>query len=165
MDIKIIAAMDADRAIGRKNRLPWKLPSDLRHFQRTTLNKVIVMGYTTFESLPGVLPDREHWVLSNKTRSLPDGVALFHSIDEVIAQATERGLGELMVVGGAKVYEQFLPLASELILTQIETEVEDADTYFPEWGGLGFNIHQCLTGKRQEKDEYNFEFEYWVKRK
>ena len=165
MDIKIIAAMDADRAIGRKNRLPWRLPSDLRHFKRTTLNKVIVMGHTTFESLPGVLPDREHWVLSSKTRSLPDGVVLFRSIDELIAKANDRGLDELMVVGGAKVYEQFLPLASELILTQIETEVEGADTYFPDWDGLGFTVKQCLVGKRQEKDEHNFEFEYWVKSK
>tara|TARA_R110001583_G_scaffold162327_3_gene314498 strand:- start:1397 stop:1891 length:495 start_codon:yes stop_codon:yes gene_type:complete len=164
MDIKIIAAMDADRAIGKKNRLPWKLPSDLRHFKRTTLNKVIVMGYTTFESLPGVLPEREHWVLSKKERDLPEGVKLFHSIDDVLAEANKRELDELMVVGGAKVYEQFLPIANQLILTQIETEVEGADTYFPDWAGLGFSLKQCLTGVRQEADEHNFEFEFWQKK-
>ena len=103
-------------------------------------------------------------MLSRQERSLPDGVKLFHSIDEVLDKAKEMGLEELMIVGGAKVYEQFLPLATELILTQVETEVDAPDTYFPDWGRMGFTVDKCLSGVRQEKDEHNFEFEYWVKK-
>jgi len=155
--------MDADRAIGKGNRLPWKLPSDLQHFKRMTLNKVIVMGHTTFKSLPGILPEREHWVLSTQPRTLPEGVALFSSIGDLMAEAKRRGLDEIWVVGGSEVYLQFLPMADEMVLTQVEAEIDGADTYFPDWTGMGFKMDKMLVGVRQEKDEYRFEFEYWSK--
>jgi len=163
MKIKMIAAMDANQAIGNKNRLPWRLPSDLQHFKRMTMDQVIVMGYTTFDSLPGVLPNREHWVLSTKPRTRPEGVVLFSSIDDLLAEARKRGLESLWVVGGANVYEQFLPFADEMVLTQVETEVEHADTYFPDWDSMGFELDNIVIGTQQEKDQFPFEYEYWVK--
>jgi dihydrofolate reductase len=163
MKIKIIAAMDAAQAIGNKNRLPWRLPSDLQHFKRMTLNSVIVMGHTTFQSLPGMLPSREHWVLSRQDRALPEGVSLFSDIDSMLLEAKARGVGVLWVVGGADIYEQMLPLADELVFTQVETEVAEADTFFPDWKPVGFKLTQRVLGKQGERDEHAFEYEYWSK--
>lgn len=155
--------MDAVQAIGKKNRLPWKLPSDLQHFKRMTMDQVVVMGYTTFESLPGILPQREHWVLSTKERTVPEGVLLFASIADLLAEAHKRGLAELWVIGGANVYEQFLPLADELFLTQVDTEVEGADTHFPDWDDMGFKKLKSEVGMQQKNDEFYFEYEHWSK--
>lgn len=165
MKINMISAMDSARAIGKKNKLPWRIPSDLQRFKRLTLDKVIVMGYTTFKSIPGVLPQREHWVLSTKERDLPEGVVLFSTIDDLLKEAHRRGLEELWVVGGANVYEQFLPLADALLLTQVETEVDGADTHFPDWDNAGFKMEKSEIGMQKPDDEFYFEYELWTRTK
>ena len=127
--IILIAAMDRKRVIGCDNRLPWRLPDDLKHFKALTLGKAIVMGRKTWESLPGLLPDRRHIVITGNRDYQAEQAEVVHSLDEAVAQA---GSDDVLVVGGAEIYRQFLPRADRLELTLVDTEVT-GDAWFPAW--------------------------------
>jgi dihydrofolate reductase len=128
--ISIIAAMADNRVIGRDNRLPWYLPADLQHFKTLTLGKPIVMGRRTWESLPGLLPDRPHIVITRDSGYRAEGCQLAHSLEQALTAAGR--VPEVMIVGGADLYRQTLPLASRIYLTLVHTRPE-GDTEFPEY--------------------------------
>ncbi|AXF77283.1 type 3 dihydrofolate reductase [Erwinia tracheiphila] len=127
--ISLIVAMAADRVIGMENAMPWHLPADLAWFKKNTLNKPVIMGRRTFESIGRPLPDRTNIVISSKTGDT-DGVIWVTSIEEALQAAGEAE--EIMVIGGGHVYEQLLPQADRLYLTHIDAEVE-GDTAFPDY--------------------------------
>ncbi len=121
--------MARNRVIGRHNRMPWHLPADLRHFKALTIGKPIVMGRKTWESLPGLLPDRPHIVVTHNPSYYAEGCTLVHSIDEAIAAAGE--VEEIMVVGGGAFYAEILPRVGRIYLTLVDAEFE-GDTLFPD---------------------------------
>jgi len=125
--IAIVAAFDRNGVIGRGNRLPWHLPDDLRHFKRLTLGRPIIMGRRTWESLPGLLPERTHIVVTREPAYRADGAVVVHSLDAALAAA---GGDEALVVGGAGLYALALPRAVRLYLTLVDAEV-DGDVFFP----------------------------------
>jgi len=128
MSISLIAALDENFAIGRDGQLPWNLPDDLRRFKQLTLGKNVLMGYGTAVSIGRALPGRVNLVLSRRHEApFPDQITV-RSVEE--AQAHVDG-GELMVIGGGKVFAEMLPLARHLYLTWVATAVEGADTFFP----------------------------------
>ncbi len=127
--IALIAAMDEAGAIGCANALPWHLPADLARFRSLTLDKPILMGRRTWESLPGLLPRRRHLIVSRDRAYPAPGAEVFGSVEEAIA-AVEAP--ELMVIGGAMIYAQTLPLADALYLTLVHTR-SAGDVYFPPW--------------------------------
>ncbi|WON77641.1 type 3 dihydrofolate reductase [Serratia sp. UGAL515B_01] len=129
MIISLIAALAADRVIGMENAMPWHLPADLAWFKRNTLNKPVIMGRKTFESIGRPLPERHNIVLSSSPGS-ESGVTWVTSLDEALVAAGDAE--EVMVMGGGRVYTQFLPHANRLYLTHIDAEVE-GDTYFPDY--------------------------------
>ncbi len=144
--ISIISALAENRAIGSKNNLPWYLPADLKHFKNTTLNKTIVMGLNTFKSIgEKPLPHRKNIVLSNDpSYQIPDGVFLAKSINEILEMT--KGEPEVMICGGASVYQQFLPLAQRLYLTYIHYDF-NGDIFFPE-----FQINEWKEVNREDHD-------------
>lgn len=123
---KAIAAMSLNRVIGNGNKIPWHLPEDFKWFKATTTGHVIVMGRKTFESIGKPLPNRETIVLSRSNFTYP-GVKTVHSLEELTPLVDHR---EVFICGGAQVYEQSLPLCSELLLTLVKREVE-GDAFFP----------------------------------
>lgn len=125
--VAIVAALARNGVIGRGGRLPWHLPDDLKQFKRLTLGRPIVMGRRTFESLPGLLPDRLHVVVTRDAAYAAPGAIVVHSLGEAVAAA---GGEEVLVVGGAELYAQALPLARRLYLTLVDAEV-DGDAHFP----------------------------------
>ena len=127
--IALVAAMDEARTIGRDNALPWHLPADLAHFKTLTLDKPILMGRRTWESLPGLLPRRRHLVVSRDPDYRAEGCEVFGSLEAAIDAVDEP---ELMIVGGASIYAQALPLADRLHLTIVQTQVA-GDAWFPSW--------------------------------
>jgi len=129
MIISLIAALATDRVIGMENAMPWHLPGDLAWFKRNTLNKPVIMGRKTFESIGRPLPGRLNIVISSKPGE-HEGVTWATSVDAALAAAG--GVEEVMVMGGGRVYEQFLPMANRLYLTHIDAEVE-GDTHFPDY--------------------------------
>lgn len=129
MIISLIAALATDRVIGMENAMPWHLPGDLAWFKRNTLNKPVIMGRKTFESIGRPLSGRLNIVISSKPGE-HEGVTWVTSVDAALAAAG--GVEEVMVMGGGRVYEQFLPKANRLYLTHIDAEVE-GDTHFPDY--------------------------------
>lgn len=129
MIISLIAAMAADRVIGMENAMPWHLPGDLAWFKRNTLNKPVIMGRKTFESIGRPLPGRLNIVISSQAGS-HDGVTWVTSVEDALAAAGNAD--EVMIMGGGKVYTQFLKRANRLYLTHVDAEVE-GDTHFPDY--------------------------------
>ncbi len=129
MSVTIIAAMDENGLIGRNGALPWYLPDDLRRFKQLTMGTILLMGRKTYESLPGPLPGREHWVLSRSWQGEVPGVQVFYDVETALAKAGDRPIS---VVGGAEIYVLAMPLADKMMLTQVQAVLE-GDVYFPEW--------------------------------
>lgn len=132
MRIVLIAAIDRNRAIGRDNDLPWRLPADLARFKALTLGKPILMGRKTAESLGRALPGRRNLVLTRSGRVPFEGMEPVASVEEALRVAAAGGAGQLGVIGGGEVYALFLPRADALYLTLVDTEVVGADAFFPQ---------------------------------
>ncbi len=130
MSLFLIYARAANGAIGRQGRLPWHLPADLKRFKALTMGKPMIMGRKTFESLPGLLPGRRHIVLTRKERWDSTGAEVVRSVDGAITCA---GDGEIAVIGGAAIFDVFMPLAERVELTEIHRDF-DGDVFMPPLG-------------------------------
>ena len=131
--VALVVAMDRNRAIGRGNDLPWRLPDDLKRFKSLTLGTPLLMGRRTAESLGRALPGRTNLVLTRSGRVPFEGMQPVASLEQAMQLAGEAGAGTLSVIGGGEIYALALPQADVLHLTLVETVVPDADTFFPDW--------------------------------
>lgn len=130
----LIYARAANGAIGLDGDLPWRLPADLKHFKALTLGLPMIMGRKTFESLPGLLPGRRHIVLTRDAGWAAPGAETAPSLDDALALAAQgNDSGTIAIIGGAAVFEAFLPLADRVELTQIHADYE-GDTFMPPLG-------------------------------
>jgi len=145
------------RVIGRDNAMPWHLPADLAHFKRQTLGKPMIMGRHTWESLPGLLPGRRHIVISADPvfRRNLDQAEAASSPETALALAGQ--VPEVMVVGGARIYQAFLPLAERMLLTLIDAEIE-GDTLFPAWSKTDWRQVESRQRPRDAANPYDLEF-------
>ncbi|MCH3963743.1 MAG: dihydrofolate reductase [Clostridium sp.] len=137
--LNIIAALNQNNLIGRGNKLIWHIPEDLKRFKTITFGKTIVMGRKTFESLPGILPGRNHIVITrDKKYSVPnDNVKIIHDINDILKYSDSAE--QVFIIGGGEIYRQLLPYCSKLYLTKIISS-ENGDTYFPEFSSNDYNI-------------------------
>lgn len=124
--INIIVCKNNFDYIGKDNKMLYHIPKDLAFFKRKTVNHIIIMGRKTFESLPGMLPNREHWVITrdpnfNKARS-------FNSIDDVL-EAIDPNV-DYYIIGGGEIYKQFMPYADCLYITEVD-DFKVGDVRFP----------------------------------
>jgi dihydrofolate reductase len=126
---KAIAAMSLNRVIGSGCKIPWRLPEDFKWFKQMTTGHVIVMGRKTFESIGKPLPNRTTIVLSHSVQSIP-GVQVIADLAELVAAVPKFEGREIFICGGAQIYQQALPLCSDLYLTLVKREVV-GDVYFP----------------------------------
>ena len=152
--LSMIAAMGENRVIGNKGALPWNMPADLAHFKKTTLGKPVIMGLVTFNSIGRPLPGRKNIVLSKEPETI-EGVTVVNSINAAIDEAGD--VDEAMVIGGASIYRQFLPLADMIYLTVIHTEPE-GDALFPELKGDEWRIVVREEHHRDEENEFDYSF-------
>jgi len=130
--ICLIAAVAANRAIGKNNRLIYWLPNDMKRFRLLTTGHTIVMGRRTYDSLPkGALPNRRNIVLSRTQKALP-GCDVYATLDEAFAHCDADET--VYVIGGASVYEQAIGRAHRLCLTEVDDTPADADAFFPDYG-------------------------------
>lgn len=128
--ISLIAAMAKNRVIGHSGRMPWHLPAELAHFKKITLGKTVLMGRRTFESIGRPLPHRRNLIITRQKNWHLTGCEVYPSLEAALTAAPADE--ELMVIGGATLYLQTLPLAQRLYLSFIECE-SPGDTYFPAW--------------------------------
>ena len=127
MTISLIVAMGTNRVIGRDNRLPWRMPDDMKRFRALTMGKAILMGRLTYDSIGRPLDGRHNIVLTRDRDFAAEGCTVVNSIDEALIAA---GKGEILVVGGGLLYEQMLPVADRIYLTLIDAQFE-GDSHFP----------------------------------
>jgi len=149
MKVSIIVAMARNRVIGRDNAMPWHLPAELKYFKRVTMGKPIIMGRKTFESIGRPLPGRHNIVVTRDRGYAQAGVTVVHGLPEAIAAAGD--VDEVVIVGGAELYRQALPMADRLYLTEIESETE-GDTWFPQ---IRQGDWREVSRERRRKDPNN----------
>jgi len=154
--LSLIAAMARNRVIGHNNTLPWRLPADLAHFKKTTMGKPMIMGRTTWESLPGLLPGRQHIIVTRHPEYLAEGALISNSIEQAIQLAGEAN--EIMFVGGASIYLQVLPLVDRMYLTLIDAEVE-GDSFFPEFDTSDWRVQSEEFYPADERNQYGYNFQ------
>ena len=162
MVISMIAAMDKNRLIGRGPDIPWQMPADRRHFRDMTLGKPVVMGRKTFETLKRPLGKRHNIILTRNTayKALA-GCSVAHSVADVLKLCKETE--ELMICGGAPIYQAFLPRANRLYLTQIHATFE-GDVYFPEFDITAWEEVKRIDGEPDEKNPYPYSFLFLERR-
>jgi dihydrofolate reductase len=150
MIVSLIWAMTDARVIGIENSLPWKLPADMKWFRQNTLGKPIVMGRKTFESFGAKpLPQRLNIIVSKDNTYQAQDAVVVDSIDAALHAAGN--VEEVMIIGGASLYEQTLPQASRLYMTIVHAEVQ-GDAWFPEFDTSQWReIHR----EEHEADEKN----------
>lgn len=158
--ISLIVAMAENRVIGRDNGLPWHLSADLKRFKTLTMGKPMLMGRNTWESLPGLLPGRQHIVITSKRDYTAEGCTIVHAIDDAL-QATGDA-PEVMVIGGAVVYEQLLPLAQQIYLTLVHTAV-NGDRFFPEYDQASWCAIEHESHPADERNPYPYTFVTLIK--
>jgi dihydrofolate reductase len=142
--IVMIAAMDRDHVLGDEGALPWSLPDDMARFKALTLHKPIVMGRKTWDTVGKPLPKRTNIVLTRGPLALP-GAIVVHDVESALAAAGDAP--EVCIIGGGAIYALFMPLATHLELTHIETSVGRGDAFFPAvdpaiWEVIGRERHE-----------------------
>ena len=155
MRVALIAALAENRVIGRDNRLPWRVPADLKHFRALTMGKPVIMGRKTWESIGRPLPGRDNIVVTRAAGYRAEGCRVVHSVSEALQAAT--GADEAMIIGGANLYEQTLDAADRLYLTQIRAEVE-GDACFPEFDTQAWREIERESHPADERNEYAYDF-------
>ena len=133
-DVTLVVARAANGVIGRDGRLPWHISTDLKRFKRITMGTAMIMGRRTFESLPGVLPGRRHIVLTRDRQWRADGAEVVHNADEALRAV---GIEPVTVIGGAEIFDIFLPLATRIELTEVLADIV-GDTVMPDPRSLGY---------------------------
>ena len=151
-------AEDLQGVIGKDQTLPWHLPNDLKYFKEMTIGKTIIMGRTTFEGMGSrPLPNRQTIVLTRNPDYQAEGVTVMHSVDDVLAYAKTKE-EPTMIIGGAVVFQDFLPYYDLLYRTVIE-EKFSGDTYFPSINWIEWELRTWKQGVTDEKNKYAHRFE------
>nr|WP_244878259.1 type 3 dihydrofolate reductase [Gilliamella apicola] len=159
--LSVIVAMAHNRVIGLNNQMPWHLPADLAWFKKNTLNKPVIMGRKTFESIGRPLPNRHNIVISRQiepTDNKISNVSWVKSIDEAISLAQAQQPDEVFIIGGGNIYQQVLPLIDRLYLTHIDAELQ-GDTYFPDYLPEQWQVIYQQDHQADEKNSYPYQFE------
>ena len=156
MTISLIWAMSKNRVIGIENRLPWKLPADMKWFRQHTLGKSVVMGRKTYDSFGGKsLPDRKNIVVTQDMNYHSSHAIVCHSIDEALEIC--KNDQEVMIIGGMSLYKQILPRADKLYMTVVDT-VCDGDAWFPEYTASDWVETSSYHQDADEKNAYPCDF-------
>ena len=155
--------MARNRVIGIDNAMPWRLPAEMGHFRRSTIGRTVLMGRKTFESLGRPLKDRRNVILTRNVDYAPDGCEIVHSLEEAMTRYAASREDELVIMGGAELYKQFLPHADKLLLTEVDADI-DGDAYFPEFDLAGWSLVNSEPFPKDEKNSYSFQIQTYVRK-
>jgi dihydrofolate reductase len=160
--ISFVVAYDRKRAIGKDNRLPWRLPDDMRRVRQVTMGKPLIMGRRTWESIGRALPGRTSIVLTRDSDFRCEGCLIARTPDDALTLAGD--VPEIIVFGGAQVFRAFLDRVDQIYLTEVDADV-GGDTHFPpldpaEWDMVSREDHPA-----DERHPYDFSFIVLVRRR
>jgi dihydrofolate reductase len=152
--ISLIWAMGENRTIGKDNDMPWHLPADLAYFKKVTSGHTVLMGRKTHESIGRSLPNRKNIIITHNKEYKAEGCTVVHSVEEALNHTNE---DEVFVIGGAQIYDVFLPTADRLYITQIEQSF-DGDAFFPPFDLSKWKLISEEQGIKSEKNPYDYKF-------
>jgi len=152
-----LVAFDENRVIGKNNALIWHIPADLKRFKALTTGHVIIMGRKTFESIGRPLPNRTTVVISRQQDLKIEGVILAHSVEEAILKAKSISRDDIFIVGGAEIYQLSLPLADQILVTQLH-DIFEGDAFFPEISPAIWEVAEQERGVTDEQNAYQFSY-------
>lgn len=159
LPLVLVVAIAENGVIGRRGALPWRIPGDLKHFKAVTMGKPMVMGRKTYESIGKPLPGRTSLVLTHDKNWRADGVIAGHSLEEVLKLANEAakqsGASEIAIIGGSALFEETLPRAAKIELTEVHAKPE-GDVYFPKYDRSAFRETRREGPMQSEKDDHAF---------
>jgi len=151
--IILISALGKNNEIRKENKLLWHIKTDLKFFKEKTNGHPIFMGEKTFFSLPGILPNRKHIILTNHfDLDLPDEVEIYYSKEKLLDDIYQSNQDHFCI-GGGQIYKEFMPHAEEMFLTHIEASDRNADTYFPE-----INDNEWITTELSSGEEKSIQY-------
>lgn len=153
LPIRLVVAYTDNRVIGRNNSMPWHLPADLAHFKRNTLGHPILMGRKTWESLGRALPGRRNLVMTRDAGLAAEGATCYGNLQDALADCA--GEDRVCVIGGEQIFRLALPLADEIVATEIHVDI-DGDTWFPELPAGQWQEVQRLTQPPEQDLNYDF---------
>lgn len=158
MKIIIIVAKALNNVIGKDNQLIWRLSADLQLFKSHTTGHHIIMGRKTYESVGKPLPNRTSIVITNNHDfKVPEGHLVVHSLEEAIQFCIGKKLDKVFIIGGAEIYRQALPIADELMVTEVNA-MPEGDVFFPEIDQSEWKMVSTTSYLKDEKNEYDFDF-------
>jgi len=154
--INIIAAIGKNKELGKDNKLLWYISEDMERFKKLTMNKVVIMGRKTYESLPEKfrpLPNRINIIITKNRAWTPLGCTICHSIEEAIDKAKEFNK-EIFIIGGASIYQQGIKYTDKLYLTLIDKIYPEADAFFPDYS----RFTKVISEEDYNSKDYAFKF-------
>ena len=159
--ITIIVAAAENNAIGKDNDLIWNLPNDLKRFKKLTSGHCIIMGRKTFDSFPGLLPNRKHIVISrNKNISFSDEVSVVSNFEDAIREAGDDE--NPFIIGGGQIYKLALDIADKIELTRVHEEFK-ADTFFPKIDEDKWKLIHEEFNEKDERHQFSFTYKTYIK--
>ena len=159
--ITIIVAAAENNAIGKDNDLIWSLPNDLKRFKKLTSGHSIIMGRKTFDSFPGLLPNRKHIVISsNKNISFSDEVAVVNNFEDAIRETGDDE--NPFIIGGGQIYKLAMDLVDKIELTRVHEEFK-ADTFFPKIDEDKWELIHEEFNEKDERHQFSFTYKTYIK--
>ena len=159
--ITIIVAAAENNAIGKDNDLIWSLPNDLKRFKKLTSGHSIIMGRKTFDSFPGLLPNRKHIVISrNKNISFSDEVTVVNNLEDAIRETGDDE--NPFIIGGGQIYKLAMDLGDKIELTRVHEEFK-ADTFFPKIDEDKWKLIHEEFNEKDERHQFSFTYKTYIK--
>ena len=159
--ITIIVAAAENNAIGKDNDLIWSLPNDLKRFKKLTSGHCIIMGRKTFDSFPGLLPNRKHIVISrNKNISFSDEVKVVNNFEDAIIETGDDE--NPFIIGGGQIYKLAMDLGDKIELTRVHEEFK-ADTFFPKIDEDKWKLIHEEFNEKDERHQFSFTYKTYIK--
>lgn len=164
--ISHLVAVSNNLVIGVDNDLPWNLKADLDHFKEYTLNKTIIMGRKTFESIGRPLPKRTNFVISRTLKEVP-GIQIFENLEAAIKSAEEINKfegkeNEIVIIGGGYLFRDTIETVNKLLITRVDCDIE-GDIFYPDIDLTEWRLCSKESFKKDEENDYNFEIEEYSK--
>ena len=159
--VTIIVAAAENNAIGKDNDLIWSLPNDLKRFKKLTSGHSIIMGRKTFDSFPGLLPNRKHIVISrNKNISFSDEVTVVNNFEDAIRETGDDE--NPFIIGGGQIYKLAMDLGDKIELTRVHEEFK-ADTFFPKIDEDKWKLINEEFNEKDERHQFSFTYKTYIK--
>ena len=164
--ISHLVAVSNDLVIGVDNDLPWNLKDDLAHFKKYTLNKIIIMGRKTFESIGRPLPKRINYVISRTVKQI-DGAYVFDNLEDAMVAAEKHNndmgiVNEIVIIGGGYLFKETLPVMNKLVITKVDCNVL-GDIYYPKVEMENWKLVSSESYSKNSDNDYDFKIEEYEK--